>query len=49
MKASGIAIHPGEFLAEILDELGLSQRYFAHATGVSPMRISHVTLGTSPS
>ena len=24
MKASGIAIHPGEFLAEILDELGLS-------------------------
>ena len=27
----------------------LSQRYFAHATGVSPMRISHVTLGTSPS
>jgi addiction module HigA family antidote len=42
------AIHPGEFLAEILDELELSQSYFADATGVSPMRISHVVKGTRP-
>jgi len=32
------AIHPGEFLAETLQELGM----------VSPMRISHVVNGTRP-
>ena len=48
MKTSGLAVHPGEFLAEILDELGLSQRSFALATDVSPMRISHVVKGTRP-
>lgn len=36
------AIHPGEFLAETLEELGFSQAAFARAIGVSPMRISHV-------
>ena len=41
-------IHPGVFLKEILDELGLSQNAFAHAIGVSPMRISHVVHGTRP-
>jgi antitoxin HigA-1 len=41
-------IHPGEFLAEILDELGLSQAAFARAIGISPMRVSHVVKGTRP-
>jgi addiction module HigA family antidote len=41
-------IHPGEFLAEMLGELGLSQAAFARAIGVSPMRISHVVKGTRP-
>jgi addiction module HigA family antidote len=35
-----LAIHPGEFLQEILHELGLTQAAFAKAIGVSPMRIS---------
>ena len=42
------AIHPGEFLAETLEELGVSQAAFARAIGVSPMRISHVIKGTRP-
>jgi antitoxin HigA-1 len=41
-------IHPGAFLKEILDELGMSQSAFAQAIGVSPMRISHVIKGTRP-
>lgn len=41
-------IHPGLFLKEILDELGMSQNAFAHAIGVSPMRISHVIKGSRP-
>lgn len=41
-------IHPGIFLKEILDELGLSQSTFAHAVDVSPMRISHVINGSRP-
>jgi addiction module HigA family antidote len=35
-------IHPGEFLAEILEDLDLSQAAFARKIGVSPMRVSHV-------
>ena len=42
------AIHPGEFLAEILQELGISQARFARVIGVSPMRVSHVVNGTRP-
>jgi len=42
------AIHPGEFLAETLQELGISQARFARAIGVSPMCISHVVNGTRP-
>ena len=42
------ALHPGEFLAEVLADLGLSQAAFARAIGVSPMRISHVIKGTRP-
>ena len=41
-------IHPGEFLAEVLGELGISQAAFARAIGVSPMRVSHVIKGTRP-
>lgn len=41
-------IHPGIFLKEILDELSLSQNVFAHAIGVSPMRISHIIKGKRP-
>ena len=49
MIKSGLPpIHPGEFLAEILQELGVSQAQFARAIGVSPMRISHVVNGTRP-
>jgi len=42
------AIHPGKFLAETLEELGVSQAAFARALGLSPMRISHVIKGTRP-
>ena len=49
MVKSGMpAIHPGEFLAELLEELSLSQSEFARAIDVSPMRISHVIKGTRP-
>jgi addiction module HigA family antidote len=49
MTKSGLApIHPGEFLAEILGELGVSQAAFARAIGESPMRVSHVMRGTRP-
>ena len=41
-------IHPGLFLKEILDELGLSQNAFAQVIGVSPMRVSHVIKGSRP-
>jgi addiction module HigA family antidote len=43
MYESGLSpIHPGDFLAETLHELGLSQAQFARIIGVSPMRISHI-------
>jgi len=42
------AIHPGEFLVEILDETGVSQAAFARAIGVSAMRVSHVVKGARP-
>ena len=41
-------IHPGEFLRETLDELGLTQASFAQAIGVSPMRVSHILKGQRP-
>ena len=41
-------IHPGEFLQEILQDLGMSQAAFARMIGVSPMRISHVVRGERP-
>ncbi|WP_291742364.1 HigA family addiction module antitoxin, partial [Limnobacter sp. UBA1615] len=42
------SIHPGEYLAEILEELHISQALFARTIGVSPMRISHVVKGKRP-
>ena len=42
------AIHPGEFLSEILVEMRISQAEFARTIGVSPMRISHVIKGDRP-
>ncbi|HEX4158555.1 MAG TPA: HigA family addiction module antitoxin [Rhizomicrobium sp.] len=47
-KKAVTAIHPGEFLAEILDQSGLSQAQFARMIGVSPMRVSHALKGTRP-
>lgn len=41
-------IHPGEYLAEMLDELHISQALFARTIGVSPMRISHIVKGKRP-
>jgi addiction module HigA family antidote len=49
MIKSGLpTLHPGEFLAKTLGELGISQAQFARAIGLSPMRISHVVKGTLP-
>lgn len=42
------AVHPGEFLKEMLEDLDTSQAAFARAIGVSSMRISHVVKGTRP-
>ena len=42
------SIHPGEFLAEILAELGMPQAAFARTMGVSPMRVSHLIKGKRP-
>ncbi len=35
-------IHPGKYLAELLEELRISQAALARTFGVSPMRISHI-------
>ncbi len=49
MIKSGLApIHPGKFLREIIEELEISQNYFARVIGVSPMRVSHVVNGRRP-
>lgn len=42
------SIHPGAYLAETLEELGISQAEFARAIGLSPMRVSHVIKGSRP-
>ena len=36
------AIHPGEHLAEILEELGISQYRLAKTIGVGPRRINEI-------
>jgi addiction module HigA family antidote len=48
MKNKLPAIHPGEFLAEILAEIGVPQAAFARAAGISSMRVSHVINGARP-
>lgn len=42
------AFHPGEYVAELLEELGISQAQLARTLGVSPMRVSHVIAGSRP-
>jgi antitoxin HigA-1 len=41
-------IHPGKFLLEILEELGISQAEFARTISISSMRVSHIVRGTRP-
>lgn len=41
-------IHPGKFLAEILDEMEISQSEFSRRIGVSRMRISYIINGQRP-
>ena len=49
MATNGLPpIHPGEFLKEALEELGMSQAQFARAIGVSAMRVSHIINGSRP-
>ena len=48
MARNILMIHPGEFLSEILRELGMSQAGFARMIDQSPMRISHVVRGARP-
>jgi addiction module HigA family antidote len=42
------AVHPGAFLRETLEDMGLTQVAFADAIGVSPMRVSHLLKGDRP-
>lgn len=48
IKSALPPVHPGEFLTEALDELGISQASFARTIGVAPMRISHIVNGMRP-
>ena len=48
MKNGLPALHPGEFLKEILEDRGISQAQFARAIGVAPMRISHIVKCARP-
>jgi addiction module HigA family antidote len=49
MAKTGIApVHPGEYLKELLAELGLSQTRLAQDIGVPALRISHVVHGKRP-
>ncbi|MDH5195328.1 MAG: HigA family addiction module antitoxin [Nitrospira sp.] len=41
-------VHPGVYLKEILDELGVSQYRLAQELGVSAMQISYVVRGHRP-
>jgi addiction module HigA family antidote len=41
-------IHPGMFLAELLDELSINQAELGRALGVSAMRVSHLVNGKRP-
>ena len=41
-------VHPGEDLAEYLEEYGISRRQFAKAIGVSPARVNRILNRRSP-
>ncbi len=41
-------IHPGEYVREALEDLGLTQAALAKALGVSAMRISHLVREERP-
>lgn len=41
-------VHPGRFLAELLQELSVSQTQLSRAIGVSALRVSHVVNGKRP-
>lgn len=41
-------VHPGAYLKELLDELGISQYRLAKDLGVPAMRINHVVKGRRP-
>jgi addiction module HigA family antidote len=41
-------VHPGGYLKELLDELGLSQYRLAHDIAVPAMRINHIIHGKRP-
>ena len=40
-----VPIHPGEHLAEILDELGITQYRLAKAIGTPPRRVNEIVRG----
>ena len=44
--SAAIPIHPGEHLAEILEELGITQYRLAKTIGASPRRINEVVHGS---
>ncbi|MBI2778587.1 MAG: HigA family addiction module antidote protein [Gammaproteobacteria bacterium] len=49
MKTKRIApVHPGFYLKELLDELGLSQSGLTKAIGVPAMRVNHIVKGKRP-
>lgn len=41
-------VHPGVFLAELLEELSISQADLARTINISPMRVSHLVKGKRP-
>ena len=41
-------IHPGEYIREVLEDLGMTQAALAKTLGVSPMRISHLAREERP-
>jgi len=41
-------IHPGEYIREALDDLGITQAVLAKTLGVSAMRISHLVREERP-
>ena len=48
MNSSLPAIHPGEYIREALEDLGITQAALAQALGVSAMRISHLVREERP-